>query len=54
MQLYAIKNMMIETLDIFLGSEQDNIDKDFYNETMDSAITLKPLPVSFGNLIIYC
>ena len=35
MQLYAIKNMMIETLDIFLGSEQDSIYKDFYNETME-------------------
>ena len=35
MQLYAIKNMMVDTLDIFLESEQEEIDKSFYTETME-------------------
>lgn len=35
MQLYTIKDMMIDTLDIFLESEQEEIDQSFYNETME-------------------
>lgn len=35
MQLYSIKEMMIDTLDIFLESEQEEVDKDFYIETME-------------------
>lgn len=35
MQLYAIKNMMVDTLDIFLESEQEEVDQDFYTETME-------------------
>lgn len=35
MQLYAIKGMMIDTLDIFLESEQEEVDQEFYTETME-------------------
>ena len=35
MKLYEIKEAMIDTLDIFLDSEQEEIDKEFYSETMD-------------------
>lgn len=34
MKLYEIKEAMIETLDIFLESDREEIDKEFYEETM--------------------
>ena len=35
MKLYEIKDAMVDTLDIFLESEQEEIDRDFYSETME-------------------
>lgn len=35
MQLYVIKDMMIDTLDIFLESDQEETDQNFYTETME-------------------
>jgi hypothetical protein len=35
MQLYKITEAMVDTLDIFLESEQDEVDQEFYKETMD-------------------
>jgi len=34
LKLYEIKDAMVDTLDIFLESEQAEIDRDFYSETM--------------------
>ncbi len=34
MKLYEIKETMIETLDIFLESDREEIDEEFYEETM--------------------
>ena len=34
MKLYDIKDNMLDTLDIFLESEQDEVDREFYSETM--------------------
>lgn len=34
MKLYEIKDAMTETLDIFLESEREEIDRNFYDETM--------------------
>jgi hypothetical protein len=35
MKLYEIKEAMVDTLDIFLESEQEEIDRDFYSDTME-------------------
>ena len=35
MKLYEIKDAMVDTLDIFLESNQEEIDRDFYSETME-------------------
>jgi hypothetical protein len=35
LKLYEIKDAMVDTLDIFLESEQEEIDRDFYSETME-------------------
>ena len=35
MKLYEIKDAMTETLDIFLESEREEIDQEFYTETME-------------------
>ena len=34
MKLYEIKEAMVDTLDIFLESDQQEIDREFYEETM--------------------
>jgi hypothetical protein len=35
MQLYKITEAMMDTLDIFLDSDQDEVDQEFYSETMN-------------------
>ena len=35
MKAYEIKNAMIDTLDIFLESNQDEMDKENYNNVME-------------------
>lgn len=51
MQLYAIKDAMIDTLDIFLESEQEEIDKTFYEETMK--VLKEELSHKSSNIIKY-
>ncbi len=51
MQLYAIKDAMIDTLDIFLESEQEEIDKEFYEETMK--VLKEELSHKSSNIIKY-
>ena len=35
MKLYEIKSAMVDTLDIFLESERDEMDQEFYQESME-------------------
>lgn len=51
MQLYVIKEALIDTLDIFLESEQEEIDKEFYEETMK--VLKEELSHKSSNIIKY-
>ncbi|GLI57787.1 hypothetical protein PM10SUCC1_33010 [Propionigenium maris DSM 9537] len=51
MKLYAIKDAMIDTLDIFLESEQEEINKEFYQETMK--VLKEELSHKSSNIIKY-
>ncbi len=51
MKLYEIKNLMVDTLDIFLESDAEEVDKEFYEETMQ--YLKKELSQKSSNILKY-